>query len=1216
MKTKNLFLLVTVLVLIASPFSQAADAKTPGTKDTLFAFNLTQNLLDSKAGAILASTSPTVTVDAPANQLFLPFVVSQSPILAANEIIEAYHTSLDETFTTTIITKPGDTPAISSPERIPPLPGLEVHPGHPDEPKTGAPQTGGSDPAATAGWTTIMQEGFEGAFPNGSWRAYDQDGATNGEYYWDDDDYIAYNGYWSAWAANGGANGLDPYYYYYPNNMKSWMIYGPFDLSNASDAEMLFYYWNQSEINYDWFSWYASPNGTNFYGYRVSGDSGGWKSVNFDLTSVPGYGSLLGDSSVWIAFSFNSDYSIVDDGPFVDNITLQKYVNTSNCSNQYKAEYFNNRYLSGSPAFTRCENWPISQNWGTGSPGSGVGSDNFSVRWTGQAYIAAGTYTFIAAADDGIRVWLDNNLIVDAWRDQGLTEYRVTMSVGSGNHAIKVEYYENSGGAAAQFRWVSGAVCPTITGWKGEYWNNQSLNGSIYVCRNEANLDLNWGTGAPISGIPGIPADHFSAQWTRASYFDAGSYGFYLAGDDGIRLFIDGQTIIDKWQDQGFTQYSAAKDLAAGSHNIQVRYYENTGNAAVRLNWAKNNSIVISNRPAFDACTLPNTSQMLAWWNSSPYREANIYIGGSNRGCNAWNQQYLTAQWVSTVRSQGWNFIPTWVGPQAPCSGFGSRISYDLNTAYNQGRSEADQAANAAKNLGLTVSGGLGGTIIYYDMESYSNNSSCRNAVKSFMSGWVSRLHELGNRAGGYGSACASYLNDWSSITGGNVPDDLWPAAWIYSSYNSGASVWGVSCIPDYNWAYHQRIRQYTGGHSEMWGGITLNIDSDISDGHVSGSNSRGITALATTGDQQSGSFSLEMQPEKLRSMQLISATQGWVLSGNRLLSTASAGQNWQDITPVMETGATLRSAHFVDAQHGWVITGGAPDTENFSVLQVGRTSDGGQTWEFAPLNFNPVDGNSTQSQAYLSFVDEHTGWIAIKLASSINFSYGALFGTQDGGQTWTELSLPIGEPVHFIDADTGWVAGGAQGNELYVTHDGGRTWQARNIPVERGKDSFYQLSQPGFIDQQNGLIAVTFLDAAFPYMAFYATQDGGETWTSVYTTEPAEETSALANPPVNLPGSRVWLIPDVGKGALYSFDPNTGSQHSIQPSIPLAGLQDMQFVTPQVGWALVNASLCSGDKAALDAGTDPGANTFQCETGTRLFMTSDGGQTWAEVAP
>jgi hypothetical protein len=134
------------------------------------------------------------------------------------------------------------------------------------------------------------------------------------------------------------------------------------------------------------------------------------------------------------------------------------------CPGQYRAEYFANRSLSGSPALVRCEGWPIAHDWGGGSPGSGVPDDGFSVHWTGRARIESGTYTFIARADDGIRVWLDGSLILDGWRDQPPTEYRVTRDVSAGEHTIRVEYYENGGGALAEFRWERASASASCSG--------------------------------------------------------------------------------------------------------------------------------------------------------------------------------------------------------------------------------------------------------------------------------------------------------------------------------------------------------------------------------------------------------------------------------------------------------------------------------------------------------------------------------------------------------------------------------------------------------------------------------------------------------------------------------------------------------------------------------------------------------------------------------
>ncbi len=98
------------------------------------------------------------------------------------------------------------------------------------------------------------------------------------------------------------------------------MVYGPFDLSDCSEAEYSFYYWNKSEPNYDFFGWTASGNGVNFYGWQLSGDQSSWAPVTFDLDSY------CGDPDVWIMFRFTSDSSNYDDGAFVDDIYLWKYV--------------------------------------------------------------------------------------------------------------------------------------------------------------------------------------------------------------------------------------------------------------------------------------------------------------------------------------------------------------------------------------------------------------------------------------------------------------------------------------------------------------------------------------------------------------------------------------------------------------------------------------------------------------------------------------------------------------------------------------------------------------------------------------------------------------------------------------------------------------------------------------------------------------------------
>ena len=183
-------------------------------------------------------------------------------------------------------------------------------------------------PTATvvSGWTTITSQNFEGTFP-GVWTVFDDNGMTSGEYYWGKRNCQAAAGSFSGWGVGAGANGAGlACGNNYPNNANSWMTYGPFNLTNATDAELLFKLWIYSELNYDKLCRYASVNGTSWYGSCASGNSAGWVDLDLDLTDVYVLGNLTGRSAVWVALKFGSDSSInYAHGAHVDNIVLRKY---------------------------------------------------------------------------------------------------------------------------------------------------------------------------------------------------------------------------------------------------------------------------------------------------------------------------------------------------------------------------------------------------------------------------------------------------------------------------------------------------------------------------------------------------------------------------------------------------------------------------------------------------------------------------------------------------------------------------------------------------------------------------------------------------------------------------------------------------------------------------------------------------------------------------
>ncbi|MEZ4866928.1 MAG: LysM peptidoglycan-binding domain-containing protein [Caldilineaceae bacterium] len=114
--------------------------------------------------------------------------------------------------------------------------------------------------------------------------------------------------------------------------------------------------------------------------------------------------------------------------------------------------YFNNKYLQGAAVYTR-QDGAINFDWGGGGPGNGVPDDRFSVAWDSTTTFTAGTYRFYATVDDGVRVYVDGHLIIDSWREQPATTYYGDIYLGEGNHALRVEYYEEGGTASIRVWW-------------------------------------------------------------------------------------------------------------------------------------------------------------------------------------------------------------------------------------------------------------------------------------------------------------------------------------------------------------------------------------------------------------------------------------------------------------------------------------------------------------------------------------------------------------------------------------------------------------------------------------------------------------------------------------------------------------------------------------------------------------------------------------------
>jgi beta-glucosidase len=117
-------------------------------------------------------------------------------------------------------------------------------------------------------------------------------------------------------------------------------------------------------------------------------------------------------------------------------------------------------------------------------------------------------------------------------------------------------------------------------GLRGEYFSNQQLEGTPVMVRMDSHVHFDWGEG---SFAAGQPVDHFSVRWT--GYFipkQSGDYEFFTSADDGVRLYISDERVIDDWQPHSQTVDTAIKHLeAAQAYKIRLEYFEDVGSAIV-----------------------------------------------------------------------------------------------------------------------------------------------------------------------------------------------------------------------------------------------------------------------------------------------------------------------------------------------------------------------------------------------------------------------------------------------------------------------------------------------------------------------------------------------------------------------------------------------------------------------------------------------------------
>jgi len=313
------------------------------------------------------------------------------------------------------------------------------------------------------------------------------------------------------------------------------------------------------------------------------------------------------------------------------------------------------------------------------------------------------------------------------------------------------------------------------------------------------------------------------------------------------------------------------------------------------------------------------------------------------------------------------------------------------------------------------------------------------------------------------------------------------------------------------------------------------------------------------------------VESPSLVQVQFLNELNGWGVTETQIVRTNDGGMTWYNVTPsdLTETGSTV-ATFFLDNEHAWVLKADFNNYPNNGLLY--RTTDGGLTWTFSATAFSSGD---------LSFIDANNGWMLADLGVGAGSNAVAVYQTKDAGVSWSQTytndpnlpdagnSLPLGglkSDLVPLTMKTAWVDGVtyASGSAyLFRTDDGGHTWTQVSLPLPSGAENFelgIDRDQMRFFSAKDGFLVVRMSGEA-TQTAVYTTNDAGSTWTLTPTLIPNAGPSEFlsAQEAILYNGKQFYITRDAAQ-----------TWTTLSPNIVFGdSFASMDFVDLNTGWII-----------------------------------------------
>ena len=327
-----------------------------------------------------------------------------------------------------------------------------------------------------------------------------------------------------------------------------------------------------------------------------------------------------------------------------------------------------------------------------------------------------------------------------------------------------------------------------------------------------------------------------------------------------------------------------------------------------------------------------------------------------------------------------------------------------------------------------------------------------------------------------------------------------------------------------------------------------------------------------------------------LSDLRMVTRSTGWAIAQNGTVwYTTDGARIWRNITPkgIHPSQALQRYLYSDDVNHAWY----AVSDLNQAFVIVYRTSNRGQTW-----SKTKIDDSGTPF--YFQFTDQRHGWLSLLQGAAAGSERETIYQTQNGGISWVKISttnelkhgtMPFGGDKtgsSFINPQHGWMTGYSAVNGytyLFQTKNDGLTWNPQKIRIQsKFKEAGFTSYPPVFLGKQDGILPFIVYTSSGGFLA-YRTINGGVTWTP---TTPAFGNIRYDFFQWSLVSLDNWFVTDGQK--LFVTDDGGQKWNSIIPNISFKNLNEIDFVSSQNGWALLNSGA--------------------------LYHTVDGGRVWVKM--